>query len=89
MTDWFRDKMKSGVVVLAAVNDDKPQLVAAVSDDLSKRVHAGNLIKAIAPMVGGGGGGRPNMAQAGGKDASKLGEALAQARKLIEEALAK
>ena len=80
MTDWFRDKVQSGVVVLGMENDGKPQLIAAATDDLTKRVHAGNLIKAIAPIVGGGGGGRPNMAQAGGKDATKLGEALAQAR---------
>jgi alanyl-tRNA synthetase len=86
MTDWFRDKVKGGVVVFGA-SGEKPQLVAAVADDLTKRVHAGNLIKAIAPIVGGGGGGRPNMAQAGGKDSAKLGEALAQARKLIAEAL--
>jgi alanyl-tRNA synthetase len=89
MTDWFRDKLKSGVVVLGMINDDKPQLVAAVTDDLSKRVHAGNLIKTIAPIVGGGGGGRPNMAQAGGKDASKLPDALRQARQWIGEALSK
>jgi len=89
MTDWFRDKVKSGVIVLGSVNDEKPQLVAAVSDDLTKRVHAGNIIKAIAPIVGGGGGGRPNMAQAGGKDASKLEDALQKARGLIEESLAK
>jgi alanyl-tRNA synthetase len=89
MTDWFRDKMQSGVVVLGMINDDKPQLVAAVTDNLTKRVHAGNLIKAIAPVVGGGGGGRPNMAQAGGKDAGKLPDALRQARQWITEALGK
>lgn len=87
MADWFRDKAKSGVVVLGTVNDDKPQLIAAVTDDLTKRVHAGNLIKAIAPIVGGGGGGRPNMAQAGGKDAGKLDAALAQAREVIAKGL--
>src|SRR5260221_12028622 len=53
MTDWFRDKEKQGVVLLGMVSDGKPQLIAAVSDDLSKRVHAGNLIKAIAPTIGG------------------------------------
>ncbi len=88
MTDWFRDKAKSGVVVLGTVVGDKPQLLASVTDDLTKRVHAGNLIKAIAPTVGGGGGGRPNMAQAGGKDASQLDAALDQARDLITAALA-
>jgi alanyl-tRNA synthetase len=89
MTDWFRDKQKQGVVVLGTVNDAKPQLIAAVTDDLTKRVHAGNLIKAVAGIVGGGGGGRPNMAQAGGKDASKLDEALQQAHKLVVDALSK
>ncbi len=88
MTDWFRDKAKSGVIVLGSVNNDKPQLIASVTDDLTKRVHAGNLIKAIAPIVGGGGGGRPNMAQAGGKDAGKLDAALAQAREVIAQGLA-
>jgi len=88
MTDWFRDRMKSGVVVFGALSsDEKPQLIAAVTDDLTKRVHAGNLIKQIAPIVGGGGGGRPNMAQAGGKEAGKLSEALSAARKLVFEAL--
>jgi alanyl-tRNA synthetase len=89
MTDWFRDKVKHGVVVLGMASDGKPQLIAAVTDDLTKRVHAGNLIKTIAQTVGGGGGGRPNMAQAGGKDSSKLGDALALARKWIVDALSK
>ena len=88
MTDWFRDRMRSGVVVFGALSaDEKPQLIAAVTDDLSKRVHAGNLIKHIAPIVGGGGGGRPNMAQAGGKEAGKLPEALHAARKFVAAAL--
>jgi alanyl-tRNA synthetase len=89
MTDWFRDKLKSGVVVLGMADGGKPALVAAVSDDLSKRVHAGNLIKQIAPIVGGGGGGRPTLAQAGGKDATKLAEALDQARRWVVDALKK
>ena len=78
MTDWFRDKLGSSVVMVGAVIDEKPMLVAAVTEDLIKRgMHAGNLIREAAQIVGGGGGGRPNMAQAGGKDASKLAEALA------------
>ncbi len=89
MTDWFRDKAKQGVVVLGSVTGDKPQLIASVTDDLTQRVQAGSLIKAIAPIVGGGGGGRPNMAQAGGKDAGKLDAALAQARELITNSLNK
>jgi alanyl-tRNA synthetase len=86
MADWFRNKVKSGVMVLGSVVDDRPQLVAAVTDDLTKKgLHAGNLIKAVAAVVGGGGGGRPNMAQAGGKDASKLPEALDTARQWIAD----
>jgi len=88
MTDWFRDKAKSGVIVLGTLASDKPQLIASVTDDLTKRIQAGNLIKLIAPIVGGGGGGRPNMAQAGGKDASQLDAALDKARELIRQGLA-
>ena len=90
MSDWFRNAVKSsGVMVLGSVSEGKPQLVVAVTDDLDQAgVHAGNLIKQIAAVIGGGGGGRPTMAQAGGKDASKIGEALADsaqtARRLIE-----
>jgi alanyl-tRNA synthetase len=84
MSDWFRSQVKSGVMVLGSVSEGKPQLVVAVTDDLSKKgYHAGNLIKQIAAVVGGGGGGRPTMAQAGGKDASKLPDALATARQLL------
>jgi alanyl-tRNA synthetase len=86
MADWFRNKVRSGVMVLGSVADDRPQLVAAVTDDLTKKgLHAGNLIKTVAAVVGGGGGGRPNMAQAGGKDASKLPEALETARQWIAD----
>ena len=85
MSDWFRNAVKvGGVMVLGSVSEGKPQLVVAVTDDLTKQgVHAGNLIKQIAAVIGGGGGGRPTMAQAGGKDAAKMGDALAEARKLL------
>ena len=77
MTDWFRDKLGSSVVVLGAVIDDKPLLIAAATEDAVKRgIHAGNLVRDAAKVVGGGGGGRPNMAQAGGRDAEKLPDAL-------------
>ncbi len=70
MTDWFRDKLGSSVVAVGAVVDEKPMIVAAVTDDLvSRGMHAGNLVRDAAKLMGGGGGGRPNMAQAGGKDA--------------------
>lgn len=89
MADWFRDVVPSGgVVVLGMVGDSgKPQLLAAVTKDLTKRVHAGNLIREVAQIVGGGGGGRENLAQAGGKDADKLGDALARAQDLITASL--
>lgn len=84
MGDWLRDKLQSGVVILGAVLDDKVQLLTMVTPDLSKRVHAGNLVKALAPIVDGSGGGRPDMAQAGGRDPGKLPEALAQVAALLE-----
>jgi len=88
MTDWFRDKLGSSVVVLGTVIDQKPLLIATVTDDLTKRgLHAGNIVKTLAPIVGGGGGGKPTMAQAGGKDASKLAEALGLVKGLIEKAI--
>jgi alanyl-tRNA synthetase len=84
MSDWFRNKVDSGVLVLGTVVDDRPQILVAVTDDLTKKgLHAGNLIREIAGKVGGGGGGRPNLAQAGGKDASQLPAALDYARELI------
>jgi alanyl-tRNA synthetase len=89
MTDWFRDRQATGVVVLGAVIDDRPQLIAAVTPDLVARgLHAGNLVKAVARVIGGGGGGRPNLAQAGGRDASRLDEALDGVPGLVREMLA-
>ncbi|HHW86384.1 MAG TPA: alanine--tRNA ligase [Chloroflexi bacterium] len=77
MTDWFRDKLGSSVVAVGAVIDDKPLIVAAVTDDLvSRGMHAGNIVRDAAKLMGGGGGGRPTLAQAGGRDATKLDEAL-------------
>jgi alanyl-tRNA synthetase len=88
MTDWFRDRVESGVIVLGTVADNgRPQLVAAVTKNLARRVHAGNVIKAAAAVVGGGGGGRPELAQAGGKNPDHLDEALRHARTLITQAL--
>lgn len=90
MGDWFRDKLGSGVVVLGAVVNDKPSLIAAVTKDLTGQgLNAGSLVKDVAKIVGGGGGGSPTMAQAGGKDASKLAEALAQVDSLVSKAVSK
>jgi alanyl-tRNA synthetase len=88
MADKFRQKYATGVAVLGSSQAGKPILIAAVTDDLVKRgLHAGNLIKQVARVVGGGGGGRPDLAQAGGKDASKLAEALDQVSVYIRENL--
>jgi alanyl-tRNA synthetase len=88
MADWFRDRVGSGVAVFATVQNDKPLLVATVTDDLIARgVRAGDLVREAARMVGGGGGGRPNLAQAGGRDAAKLPEALAAVPGMVVEAL--
>ncbi|MGB4595198.1 MAG: DHHA1 domain-containing protein, partial [Anaerolineaceae bacterium] len=88
LTDQFRQKHPSGVVVLATSKDGKPSLIAAVTPDLIARgLKAGELIKRVAAIIGGGGGGRPDLAQAGGKDASKLSEALDQVTAYIRENL--
>ena len=88
MTDWFRDRLGSGVVVLGAVLDDRPAFVAAVTPDLVDRgANAAQLVREIAKAVGGGGGGRPTLAQAGGSDPSKLEEALQQAAGLLRSML--
>jgi alanyl-tRNA synthetase len=78
MTDRFRERYPSGVAVLASVSEGRPMLVAAITQDLVARgLHAGDLVKFVAQPLGGGGGGRSTLAQAGGKDASRLDEALA------------
>lgn len=88
LADQFRQKHPSGVVVLGTVINEKPSLIAAVTPDLiSRGLKAGDLIKRVALVVGGGGGGRPDMAQAGGKDPAKLPEALAQVESYIQENL--
>ena len=88
LTDRFRQRYPSGVALLASVQDGRPLLIAAVTEDLVKRgLHAGELVKFAAGPLGGGGGGRPTLAQAGGKDASKLDEALASAARWVEAKL--
>jgi alanyl-tRNA synthetase len=84
VVDTLRDRVPSGIIVLGGSVDGKVNLVAAVSKDLSKRFPAGRLVQEIARMVGGGGGGRPDLAQAGGKDASKLDEALGAVAAWVE-----
>jgi alanyl-tRNA synthetase len=85
MGDELREKMKSGVGVLISVIEDKVGIVTVVSDDLikEKKILAGNIVKQIAQIVGGSGGGRPHLATAGGKDVSKIDEALAHVDNLF------
>ncbi len=88
MADKFRQKYGSGVVVLGSVQGNKPILMTAITDDLvEKGLHASKLIKQVAGIIGGGGGGRPTLAQAGGKDPSKLDEALDQVAVYLRENL--
>ena len=86
--DSLKDKLGSGVIVIASEADGKVGLMAMATDDaIAKGAHAGNLIKAISGLVGGGGGGRPNMAQAGGKNPAGIQAALAKAKETLEEQL--
>ncbi len=83
--DQLKEKLGDGVIVLASVVDGKVNLMATATDAAMKHgAHAGNLIKGIAALVGGGGGGRPNMAQAGGKNPAGVDAALAEAEKVLE-----
>jgi alanyl-tRNA synthetase len=85
VADQLKEKLGSGVVVLASVSEANVNLVASVSKDLTKKFHAGNIIKELARMVGGGGGGRPDFAQAGGKEPSQIAAALKRAEELIRQ----
>ena len=80
-------KMASGVVVLGVASDGKVSLVGVVSKDLQKQLHAGNIIKKVAQIVGGSGGGRPDFAQAGGRDAQKIDQALQGVYNIVAEFL--
>lgn len=83
--DQLKDKMGGGVVVLVSTTGDKTNVIVMADDDaISKGAHAGNMIKEIAKLVGGGGGGRPNMAQAGGKNPAGADEAVAKAKEILE-----
>ncbi len=83
LADRFKDRIGSGIVVLGCESDGKALLIVVVTRDLNPRFHAGKMIKQIANVVGGGGGGRPDMAQAGGTQPQNLSQALEKARELI------
>jgi len=85
LCDSIRDKMDTGVAVLASNNEDKLMFIAmATKNALAKGVHAGNIIKEITKIAGGSGGGKPDMAQGGGKDASKVSDALSAVKDVVE-----
>jgi len=85
--DRFRDKLGTGVVVLGSSDSNKVSLCVAVTKDLSTRISAGAIVKELAPIVGGGGGGRPDFAQAGGKNPEKLPDAIACAPEVVRKLL--
>jgi alanyl-tRNA synthetase len=88
LADELKAQLGKGVVVLATASSDKVSFVAAVTPDLTGKVHAGKLVKEISALVGGSGGGKPEIAEAGGKDPSQLGKALEAVRTFVERALA-
>ena len=86
--DQLKQKVSEGIVVIASANGDKVNLIAMATDGAVKAgAHAGNLIKEVAPLVGGGGGGRPNMAQAGGKNPAGISDAVAKAKDVAKTQL--
>ena len=86
--DMLKKKAKSAAIVLGFDDDGKVTLLAGITNDLIKKgISAGDIVKNIAPIVDGGGGGRPQMAQAGGKNPQKIGEALSKAAQIIKEKL--
>jgi alanyl-tRNA synthetase len=86
MGDLLKDRLKSAVIVLGTVYDGKPGFVAMVTPDLvNKGLHAGDIVKQVAGVTGGGGGGKANMAQAGGKDKNKIDEALELVKRLVKK----
>ena len=87
LVDTLRQKLGSGVVVLGTAQDGKVSLIAGVTKDLTGRIQAGKIIQAVAKLVGGSGGGRPDLAEAGGKDTSMLEKALAQVFEITQQML--
>jgi alanyl-tRNA synthetase len=83
LSDTLKDRMGDGVIVLGADIAGKANILVSVSKDLSATVKAGDIVKQLAPFVGGSGGGKPELAQAGGSQPEKLDEALAEASRII------
>jgi alanyl-tRNA synthetase len=88
LADSLKARIKSGVVVIASTNDGKVQIVAAVTPDLTSRIQAGQIVKELAPIVGGAGGGRPDFAEAGGKQPDKIDDMLEASEAVVARLLA-
>jgi alanyl-tRNA synthetase len=87
LADSLKAKLKSGVVVIASASDGRVQIVVAVTADLTGRVKAGQIVKEIAPIVGGGGGGRPDFAEAGGKQPEHIEKMLEASESVLARLL--
>ncbi len=87
VVDTLKARLKSGIVVLGAIHEGKAFLVVGVTPDLTGRIAAGHIVKRLAPLIGGGGGGRPDFAQAGGSDTAALDRALAESGSILESML--
>ena len=87
LSDSLKTKIKSGVVVLASESDGKVQIVVSVTPDLVSKVKAGQVVKELAPIVGGGGGGRPDFAEAGGRQPEKIDDMLKAAEAVVAKLL--
>ena len=87
MVDSLRQKLGSGLVVLAATDDGKVALIAGVTKDLTQKLHAGKIVQELAKQLGGSGGGRPDLAEAGGKDTSALESTLRSIYPLVDRLL--
>jgi alanyl-tRNA synthetase len=87
LSDTLLARIKSGVVVIGRANDGKVSLIVRTSDDLTKKVPAGQVIKELAPLIGGKGGGKPDMAEGGGNQPEKLAEALEASYGVVERLL--
>jgi alanyl-tRNA synthetase len=87
LADELKRKIRSGIVILGTDQEGKAALVVMVTEDISRKVPAGQIIKKIAPLVNGGGGGKPELAEAGGKDSSKLADAIEYGYSVVEECM--
>jgi alanyl-tRNA synthetase len=87
LADQLKERMSGAFIFLASQGDHGVTLVASTTSDLAKRIHAGNVVKEVAPIVGGGGGGRPDFAQAGGKNPARTEEALAKVKRIVSAKL--